>query len=143
MKKLISLMLALVLLISIASVPAVADTTEDIPYAYLMYADASWTNQYWGADDGSGVKAVNADVTGPGEYTVSLDFTGTKDGEAKGIAFTALGIDQGELYYPFHTIELLSISINGEEIEFTKGYTSSDDGIVTRMNIYNEWVAEI
>jgi len=58
-----------------------------------------------GADDGSGVKAVNADVTGPGEYTVSLDFTGTKDGEAKGIAFTALGIDQGELYYPFHTID--------------------------------------
>lgn len=143
MKKLISLMLALVLLISITSVPALADTTENITYAYLMYADASWTNSYWGVDDGSGVKAVNADVTGPGEYTVSLDFTGTKDGAAKGIAFTALGINQGELYYPFHTIELLSIRINGEDIEYTKGYTSSDDGILTRMNIYNEWVSEI
>lgn len=78
MKKLISLMLALVLLISIASVPAVADTTEDIPYAYLMYADASWTNQYWGADDGSGVKAVNADVTGPGNTRSALTSPGPR-----------------------------------------------------------------
>lgn len=143
-KKLISLLLVLVLTAGILTVPSLADTNDNGTFAYLMYADASWTNQYWGNDDpDSGITATNADITGPGEYTVGLDFTGTEAGEAKGIAFTALGIDRGELIYPYSTIELKSIRINGEEVEFTKGYTSSDDGITTRMNIFNEWVAEL
>ena len=33
--------------------------------------------------------------------------------------------------------------MNGEAVPFTKGYTSSDDGIETRMNVYNEWVSEL
>ncbi|HPP35975.1 MAG TPA: hypothetical protein PK767_06990 [Clostridiales bacterium] len=140
--KLISLMLVLVLMVCIATVPSMADTSENSTFAYLMYADASWTNQYWGTDDSS-VKAAKADITGPGEYTVGLDFTGTEAGVASGIAFTALGIQNGELAFPYYTIELTSIKINGEDIEFTKGYTSSDDGITTRMNIYNEWVSEL
>ena len=46
-KKLISLMLVLVLMVCIATVPSMADTSENSTFAYLMYADASWTNQYW------------------------------------------------------------------------------------------------
>ncbi len=108
-----------------------------------MYADAAWANQYWGSDDDSGVKATNASITGSGDYTIGLDFTGTKDGAASGIAFTAIGIKTGEFTYPNATIELQSIKINGADVAFTKGYTSSDDSITTRMNIYNEWVSEL
>ena len=35
------------------------------------------------------------------------------------------------------------IRVNGQPIEAKKGYTSSDDGIITRSNIYNEWVSEL
>ena len=39
-KKLISLMLVLVLMVCIATVPSMADTSENSTFAYLMYADA-------------------------------------------------------------------------------------------------------
>ena len=36
-----------------------------------------------------------------------------------------------------------SIVIDGKEIEMTaKNYTSTDDGVVTRTNLYNSWVSE-
>lgn len=140
-KALITLLAAMVLLVGIA--PAQADAATDTDQAYLMYADSSWTYQYWGSDDGSGVKATTAKIDGAGDYTVGLDFSGTADGVASGIAFTAIGIQTGEFTYPGATIELKSVKINGEDVAFTKGYTSSDDGITTRMNVYNEWVTEL
>ena len=140
-KRLISLLTALVVLICMVPVGANAATGSE--EAYLMYADSSWTYQYWGSDPGTGVKATTAKIKGSGDYKVGLDFSGTADGAASGIAFTAIGIKTGEFTYPNATIELKSIKINGEEVAFTKGYTSSDDGITTRMNIYNEWVAEL
>lgn len=140
-KKLIPLLAALVLLVGITPVSAYADTGSD--EAYLMYADSSWTYSYWGGDAENGVKATTANINGGGDYTVGLDFTGTADGVASGIAFTAIGIQTGEFTYPSATIEVTSIKINGEEVAFTKGYTSSDDGITTRLNVYNEWVSEL
>jgi hypothetical protein len=140
-RKLIPLLMVLLLLIGIA--PAFANAASDGDEAYLMYADPAWGEcQYWG-DPVDTVKATNATVDGPGDYTVGLDFTGTADGAASGVAFTAIGIKTGEFTYPNATIELKSIKVNGEEVAFTKGYTSSDDGITTRMNIYNEWVSEL
>lgn len=111
--------------------------------AYIMYADGSWTNQYWGSPVESGVVATDAAIDGAGTYTVALDFTGTADGAASGLSFTALGIKTGELTRPGSFIQINSIKINGEDVAFTKGYTSSDNGIETRMNIMNEWVAEL
>lgn len=140
-RRLISLLTALVVLICMATVNVSAATSSD--EAYLMYADSSWKYQYWGSDAGNGMKATTAKIKGSGDYKVGLDFTGTADGAASGIAFTALGIKTGEFTYPNVTIELKSVKINGEAVAFTKGYTSSDDGITTRMNIYNEWVAEL
>ncbi len=140
-KKLISLLMALALITCIVpTVALAADSSSD--EAYIMFADASWTYQYWGSD-AEGIKATTATIDGDGEYTVGLDFTGTADGKASGVAFTALGIKTGEFTFPNATIEITSIKINGEEVELTKGYTSSDDGITTRMNIYNEWVADL
>ncbi len=117
---------------------AAADNT-----GYLMYADEAWTYQYWADPVETGVVATDVTITGAGEYTVGLDFTGTADGKAMGLAFTAIGIKAGETNFPGYFIELNSIKVNGEEVAFTKGYTSSDDKVETRLNIFNSWVAEI
>lgn len=115
-----------------------------IDTAYIMFADGSWAVQYW--LDGNaydGVVATNATVTGEGDYTVGLDFTGTANGKASGLAFSALGIKNGEKLFPGMMIKINDIRINGESVAFTKGCTSSDDGIETRMNVFNEWVGEL
>lgn len=117
---------------------AVADNT-----AYLAYADANWTYQYWGDPVENNVLATDADITGPGQYTVGLDFTETEDGKALGLAFAAPIIAKGNENFPGYFIQIDSIVINGEEIEFTKGYTSSDDNVEMRSNIYNEWVSDL
>lgn len=115
-----------------------------IDTAYIMFADSSWAAQYWlDGNDYAGVVATNATVTGAGDYTVGLDFTGTEAGAASGVAFTALGIKNGENLFPGMMIKINDIRINGESVAFTKGYTSSDDGVETRMNVFNEWVPTV
>lgn len=120
---------------------------ETVDTAYIMFADADGSVQYWGSDV-PGVVADNEFLLGDpeGQYTVSLDFSGTNEegtGFAEGVTFTALGIKEGEQTMPGHFIQIDSIKINGEPIAYIKGYTSSDDEIETRMNIYNEWVSEL
>ncbi len=128
----------------IASPDAANLATGPAVQAFLMFADGSWVNQVWNAgEQPAGVKVTEATITGEGDYTVSLDFTGTEAGKAEGLAFTALGIDKGEQAYPGWKIRINEIRINGQAIQIGKGYTSSDEGIVTRMNIYNEWVGEV
>ena len=144
MKKTLSTILALVMALSLLFGCVGFAAAEDAaapagPMAYLMYADGAWAYQYWGADTPEGVTPINAEITGPGAYTVGLEFAE----EAQGLAFSAIGITDGELKLPGYSIELKAIRVNGEEIAFQKGYTSSDDGVVTRMNIYNEWVTDI
>ena len=144
MKKTLSTILALVTALSLifgcVSFAAAEEAAEGGMTAYLMYANADWSQQYWlDGNEYPAVTAKNVTVTGAGEYTVGLEFAE----EAQGLAFTAIGIDGGETAFPNYTIELKAIRVNGEAIEFKKGYTSSDDGITTRMNIYNEWVTEL
>ena len=144
MKKTLSTILALVtalcLIFGCVSFAAAEEAAEDGMTAYLMYANADWSQQYWlDGNEYPTVTAKNVTVTGDGEYTVGLEFAE----EAQGLAFTAIGIDGGEIAFPNYTIELKAIRVNGEAVEFKKGYTSSDDGITTRMNIYNEWVSEL
>ena len=144
MKKTLTTILALVLALGLilGCVPfAAAEETNDDEggmTAYLMYADASWKYQYWNAE-AEGVTPKSMIVHGAGEYTVGLEFAEA----AEGLAFAAVGIDGGEITFPNYTIELKEIRINGEAVAFTKGYTSSDDGITTRMNLYNEWVSDL
>lgn len=124
-----------------AEAPAAEEPAAEAPaeaLAYIMYADAAWAVQYW-ASETEGVTAKNAVVTGEGDYTVGLEFAN----EAQGLAFTALGIKNGEILFPGYYLMINAIRVNGEAIEFTKGCTSSDDGVETRMNIYNEWVSGV
>ena len=139
MKKGLSIILCLALLMSALGIlPAMAEEAA-APVAYIMYADSAWANQYWMDGNEYPVTAKTVEVTGAGEYTVGLEF----NAEAQGLAFTALGIKNGETALPNYTLEIKAIRVNGEEIAFEKGYTSSDDGLETRMNIYNEWVSEL
>ena len=146
MKKTLSTILALVMALGLilgCIGTAAAESTEEAPEGgmtgYLMYADAAWANQYWYDGNEYPVTAKNTYITGEGDYTVGLEFATP----AEGLAFAAIGIEGGEGAFPNYTIELKEIRVNGQAIEVKKGYTSSDDGITTRMNIYNEWVSEL
>ncbi|MBE5810186.1 MAG: hypothetical protein E7318_04530 [Clostridiales bacterium] len=121
----------------VAEAPAYDGPTSQ---AFLMFADGAWVNQVWNAGETpAGMTVTEATITGEGDYTVGLAF----ETPAEGVAFTALGIADGELNFPGWKIKINEIRVNGQAIEVGKGYTSTDEGIVTRMNIFNEWVGEI
>ena len=107
--------------------------------AYLMYADGAWANQFWYDGNEYPGKVTTAEIAGPGTYTVGIEL----DEEAQGLAFAAVGIANGEKTFNGYFIDVTEIKVNGEPIEIGKGYTSSDNGIETRENIYNEWVSEL
>ena len=140
MQKLMALLMALMMLMGI--VPAMAEEVAEGPttQAFLMFADGGWVNQVWNpGEQPAGVTVTEATIKGEGDYTVGLAF----ENPAAGVAFTALGIADGENLFPGWKIKINEIRVNGKAIEAKKGYTSSDEGIVTRMNIFNEWVGEL
>ncbi len=142
-KKIFASFLVFVMVLSMFAMPS-TKAKAAAAEAYLAFADSSWgACQYWGGTAENGVVATNAVILGAGQYTVGVDFTGTADGAAAGIAFTAPIIANGELVFPGCFINIDSIKVNGVEVEFTKNYTSSDDGISTRSNVYNTWVSEL
>lgn len=85
--------------------------------------------------------ATKATITGAGEYTAGLDFTATTDGYAKTIKFCDLEVVQGETLFPGYTLRIDKVLINGQEVTFSKGYTTSDNGVDTRVNIFNSWAS--
>ena len=124
--------------------------------AYLAMVDGEWYVQYWGTDeDLLTYDAGVVPITGDGEYTVSVngataglmyDVTGDANGDytPSGMSFMAVMVKDGTTLYPNMAIEITSIKMNGEEVPMTKkNYTSSDDGVEMRANIYNEWVNEL
>jgi len=118
--------------------------------AWIMFSSQDWSITYSAQDNydptskTDGLEAVDVDVDGAGTYTVSLDFSKTGAGFARGTAFSALAVGNGELLYPGYTIEIKEMKVNGEPYELkAKPYTTSDDGKCTRVNLYNEWVSEV
>ena len=58
--------------------------------------------------------------------------------------FSALGISNGEKFFPGYTISIDEVKVNGEVRELSgKEYTCSDDDNCTRVNLYNQWVTSI
>jgi hypothetical protein len=126
------------------AVTAAVPLPDEGTTAYLSFADSAWAIQYWNdGNDYSPVVANNATVTGLGEYTVSLDFTGVDGGVSPDVAFFDVEVAGGEQYFPNSYMEIKSVKINGEDVELGKTYTSSDNGEDTRTNLYNEWVSEV
>lgn len=118
--------------------------------AWIMWNDGSWALTHsvgdtYNADSISeGLVATNAVITGEGKYTVGLDFTGTAQGYSASVAFAAIGISNGEALYPNYVINIKEVRINGEIYRLKgRAYTTSDDGLCTRVNLYNEWVTSV
>lgn len=118
--------------------------------AWIMWNDGSWALTHsvgdtYNADAISeGIVATNAIITGEGKYTVGLDFTGTAQGYSASVAFAAIGISNGEALYPNYVINIKEVRINGEIYRLKgRAYTTSDDGLCTRVNLYNEWVTSV
>lgn len=118
--------------------------------AWIMWNDGSWALTHsvgdtYNADSISeGLVATNAIITGEGKYTVGLDFTGTAQGYSASVAFAAIGISNGEALYPNYLVNIKEVRINGEIYRLKgRAYTTSDNGVCTRVNLYNEWVTSV
>lgn len=127
-----------------------AGVDDDTAVAWIMYTSSDWSVQYSVGDVYApdsmteGTVATDVEITGEGTYTVSLDFTQTSGGYASGVTFAAVGLANGEALFPDYCIEIEEVLINGEPYTLTgKPYTTSDDGICTRVNLYNSWVTEV
>lgn len=135
---------------ALAAAPEGAGVDENTAMAWIMYNSADWNILYsvgdvYDPDDKTaGIIATDVEVTGPGVYTVGLDFTGTSGGYASGVVFSALAVTNAENLYPGCVIDIKEIQINGEPYSL-KGmpYTTSDDGVCTRVNLYNAWVTAV
>lgn len=96
--------------------------------------------------------AVNAPVTGNGDYTVSVtantkgfrfDMTGDENNNSvlpEGLQFLAVMYKEGKKLNPKAVITVKAVRVDGQEIPLTaKGYTASDDGVDLKTNVFNQW----
>jgi endoglucanase len=134
-------------LVSAKEAPTVAD---DAALAWIMYNSGDWGMSYSVGDKynpgskSDGVVAKDPPITGPGTYTVSLDFSGTAAGSASGVGFSAIGVANGEKLFPGYVIDIKEVLVNGKPFALSGNpYTTSDDGTCTRVNLYNAWVTQI
>ena len=123
------------------------DTGDGSSVAWIMFNGGDWALSYSVGDVYTpdsitpGIVPTDVQITGPGTYTVALDFTGTETGYAANTAFSAIGISNGEQNFPGYCIYFTEMKINGETVKLKgRNYTCSDDGKCTRSNLYNEWV---
>ncbi|MGF7145042.1 endoglucanase [Anaerotaenia torta] len=135
---------------ALAAAEDVAGLDENTAMAWIMYNSKDWSviysvgDVYDPASKTEGVEATDAEITGEGIYTVSLDFTGTGAGFADSMVFSALGVANGETLFPGYVITIKEVLINGEAYKLAgRPYTTSDDGKCTRVNLYNTWVTAI
>ncbi len=112
--------------------------------AFISMADNSWSYQYWfDGNDYAPVVANNAMVTGYGQYTTSLDFTGVDGGVCPDLVFMDVEIKDGEGYFPNSYMQIDAVKINGEEVVVGQTFTNTDNGTDTRTNLFNQWVEEV
>lgn len=125
------------------------DPVEEPFEAGIFYASASWGISGGPEDpeaaEAAGIKLYDTKVAGKGQYKIAIDLRGTEDGSGDGIEFTALYMLGAEKFFPNYAIRLDAMKINGESVAddiLAKAYTCSDDGEVTRINLYNGYCPE-
>jgi endoglucanase len=135
---------------ALAAAPEGSGVDENTAIAWIMYNSSDWSTLYSvgdiynPSDMTEGIVANDVEVTGEGTYTVSLDFTGTAVGYANSVVFSAVGISNGETLFPGYCINIKEILINGEPYTLKgRPYTTTDDNLCTRVNLYNSWVSAI
>lgn len=128
----------------VAAVTATADAPSALT-AYLDFVDGGWKSKYEKGDEDTLI-GKDAEITGDGTYTVSVSVDKEKmeeDSSTSGVQFMAVMIPDAETVYPNIVITVDSIKADDKEIAMSaKNYTSSDDGKVTRTNIYNAYVGK-
>ncbi len=117
-------------------------------HAWIMWSGFKATysvgDTYTPGSETGGVVVTDAEVTGPGTYTVGLDFSGVDGGCDTGFSFSAVGLSNGELLYPGYYMVIKEVKINGEPYTLTADpYTTADNKICTRVNLYNQWVKTV
>ncbi len=124
--------------------------TDETAVAWIMWNDGGWALSYSVGDDynpdsiSSGMKVTDVQITGPGTYTVGIDFTGTQQGVSNSVAFAAIGIANGEKLFPGYIVDIKEVLIDGEVYRLKgRAYTTSDNGVTTRVNLFNEWVTSV
>jgi endoglucanase len=127
--------------------PSVA---PDAAVAWIMYnsgdfgATYSVGDKYNPSSKSDGLVATDAPIVGAGTYTVALDFSGTAAGFAAGVGFSAIGVANGERLFPGYLIDIKEILVNGQPYRMVGlPYTTSDDALCTRSNLYNIWVTKL
>ena len=126
----------------LASVTAAMTGTvkeENVPIAMLLYENADHTVRAYTGDFTDGVTANVKDTQDEGTYTVGLAF----DQPAEGLYFMALSIENGETRNPGWVVDVKEVRVNGQAVELGKVYTVSDDGLRTRVNLFNAWVKNV
>ncbi|MBE6876252.1 MAG: hypothetical protein E7496_05925 [Ruminococcus sp.] len=130
--------------------PAPKEESKYVGTSYLDFVDGGWWIQYKNdssEESGDNLIAKKADITGNGSYSVSVSKDPAKladDVTTGGVQFAAVMVPGAETEYPEMVITIDSITADGNEIPLiAKNYTSSDDGEVTRANIYNQWAGKI
>ena len=116
--------------------------------AWIMWSGYKSTysvgDKYDNTSATGGVVATDAKITGEGTYAVALDFTGVDGGCDTGFSFSAIGLSNGEILYPGYCIDIKEVKINGEVYTLTgEPFTTADDKICTRTNLYNQWVPTV
>ncbi len=126
------------------------EVTDDTAVAWLMWNDGGWALSYSVGDTytpdsiSGGMKVTDVEITGAGTYTVGIDFTGTAQGHSASVAFAAIGIANGEKLFPNYIIDIKEVLINGQKYNLKgRAYTTSDNGVTTRVNLFNEWVTAV
>lgn len=113
-----------------------AKTTE----AYMMFSSEGNSYVYWhDGGDYSPIEMKKAVINGAGQYTVGMDFTKIPGGSSNKIQFLDFEVADGESLYPGYCLRIDELKINGKNVDFEQGYTTSDNGKDTRMNIVNPW----
>ena len=146
--RLVALLLMLAMLLSMVSI-AHAEEKQSAT-AWLLYfasnheTDSSkfpWWPQHKSADQPSsetGVEATNAEVTGPGMYTVGLKFNWQK---AEGAIQFNLVLDNAENLFPGYYVKITDIRVNGKSIDHKPNLygTFHDDPNSGFAPIYNTY----
>ena len=143
LKKVIAAVAAAAMSAAMIAIPASAvdATAGEAGEVAICFASGDWGVQYWldGADHAP-VEATNAVITGDGSYTVSVK---CPDG-ASDLAFAALEVKDGETLFPGMVMTIDSVTFDGNKaILAGTPYTSSDDEVTTRVNLYNSWVGSL
>ncbi len=122
--------------------------------AGIAFAGGDWLAQNWFDGNTYASEMTNVVITGDGTYTVSAKAIATSVDEETGdevavegttdIAFAALQVVNGETLFPGMVITIDSVKLDGVEVALSgTPYTSSDDAVTTRVNLFNEWVSTL